>query len=54
MNIDVSNLPPDLTEPPKDARGWVAFQPSTGKAWRKLDGEWLPIAEAQRLIEERQ
>lgn len=51
--IDVSSLPPDLIEPPRDAHGWLAWQPSTGKVWRKVDGEWLQFAEAQKLIEER-
>lgn len=51
--IELHNLPPELSEPPKDARGWIALQPSTGKMWRKLDGKWLPIAEANALIEAR-
>ncbi|WP_194393640.1 hypothetical protein [Bradyrhizobium sp. CCBAU 51765] len=47
------NLPPELGEPPKEARGWIAFQPATGKAWRKIAGKWLPIVEANALIEAR-
>jgi len=53
MKIDVSNLPPDLTEPPPGAKGNYAFQPSTGKIWRKLNGEWLPIADARKRIKAR-
>lgn len=49
MKIELHNLPPDLSEPPKNARGWLAWQPSTGKAWRKIDGEWLPIEEANAI-----
>lgn len=52
-SIDVSNLPAKMTEPPSDARGWFAWQPSTGKVWRKVAGEWLQFAEAQKLLEER-
>lgn len=50
-NINLGALPPDLTEPPSDARGWLAFQPSSSKVWWKIKGEWLPIDEAlkQRL-----
>lgn len=44
--INLGSLPPNMTEPPKDARGWLAFQPSTGKVWWKIEGEWLPIDEA--------
>lgn len=44
--ISLGNLPPQLTEPPQDARGWLAFQPSTGRVWWKIDGKWLPIDEA--------
>ncbi|WP_431014682.1 hypothetical protein [Bradyrhizobium pachyrhizi] len=51
--IDPSNLPPELAEPPQDAPGWIAFQLSTAKVWRKLNGKWLPIAEAQELIRNR-
>ncbi|NYG46146.1 hypothetical protein GGD67_003617 [Bradyrhizobium sp. IAR9] len=28
--------------PPPDERGWIAFQPSTGKVRWKIDGKWLP------------
>ncbi|RXH41060.1 hypothetical protein [Bradyrhizobium zhanjiangense] len=52
-NVELHNLPLDLSAPPPDARGWLAFQPSTEKAWRKVDGKWLPIAEANALIEAR-
>ncbi|MCS3449564.1 MULTISPECIES: hypothetical protein [Bradyrhizobium] len=51
--IDPSNLPPELTEPPPDAPGWLAFQPATAKVWQKLDGTWLPISEAQERIRNR-
>lgn len=47
--IELHNLPPELAEPPADARGSLAWQPSTGKAWRKIDGKWLPIAEANEV-----
>ncbi|MBB4391823.1 hypothetical protein GGD62_000891 [Bradyrhizobium sp. ERR14] len=53
MKIDLHNLPPELTEPHHDARGWLAWQPSKDKAWRKLDGKWLPIAEANAIVEAR-
>lgn len=56
MKIELNNLPPDLTEPPPDAPdacGWLAFQPSTCKVWWKIDGKWLPIAEALALREAR-
>lgn len=53
MKIELHNLPPELAEPPKEARGWIAFQPATGMAWRKVTGKWLPIAEANALIEAR-
>ena len=51
--INLGSLPPDMTEPPPDARCWLAWQPSTGKAWRKVDGKWLPIAEANAIVEAR-
>lgn len=51
--INLNNLPPELTEPPPDARGWLAFQPSTAKIWWKIDGKWLPIEEALALREAR-
>ncbi|MGY4313722.1 hypothetical protein [Bradyrhizobium sp. JR3.5] len=51
--IDPSNIPQELTEPPSEAAGWLAFQPTSGKVWRKLDGTWLPIAEARKLIDQR-
>lgn len=51
--IQPNNIPSDLSEPPPDARGWLALQPSSGKIWWKLDGKWLPIAEARALIETR-
>ncbi|WP_181769460.1 hypothetical protein [Bradyrhizobium sp. UNPA324] len=54
MTIELHNLPPDVTEPPADACGLVAFQPSTGKTWQKVDGKWLPSAEANALIESRE
>ncbi|WP_157461016.1 MULTISPECIES: hypothetical protein [Bradyrhizobium] len=53
MKIELHKLPPDVSEPPREARGWVAFQPSTGKIWQKVDGEWLRSAEANALIEAR-
>ncbi|UFW82880.1 hypothetical protein BjapCC829_23105 [Bradyrhizobium barranii] len=53
MKIEANNIPARLSEPPRDVRGWLAWQPSTGKAWRKVDGKWLPIAEANALIEAR-
>ncbi|MFK4537930.1 hypothetical protein ABIA00_006113 [Bradyrhizobium ottawaense] len=53
MKLNLGNLPPEMTEPPPDARGWIAFQPSTGRCWRKLDGEWLRIEEALARIEAR-
>ncbi|UPK16100.1 hypothetical protein [Bradyrhizobium sp. 131] len=53
MTIELGNLPPEFTEPPPDVRGWLAFQPSTGKAWRKIDGKWLPIAEANAIANAR-
>ncbi|MGY4370745.1 hypothetical protein ACVW1A_006810 [Bradyrhizobium sp. LB1.3] len=53
VKINPNNLPPDMTAPPPDARGWLAFQPSSGKIWWKLNGEWLPIAKARALIESR-
>ncbi|WP_314960954.1 hypothetical protein [Bradyrhizobium cosmicum] len=53
QKIELHNLPPELTEPPPDARGLVAFQPSTGRTWQKVDGKWLPSAEANALIEAR-
>lgn len=40
--INLSNLPPDLTEPPPEAKSWLAYQPSSGKFWWRIDGEWLP------------
>lgn len=52
--IELHNLPPEIIEPPKDAIGLVAFQPSTGKTWQKVDGEWLLSAEANALIEARE
>ncbi|SCB33875.1 hypothetical protein GA0061098_1006176 [Bradyrhizobium shewense] len=53
IKIELHDLPPELTEPPPDARGWLAWQPLTCKAWRKLDGKWLPIAEANAIVEAR-
>ncbi|WP_167772341.1 hypothetical protein [Bradyrhizobium frederickii] len=53
MKMDRGIVPPELSEPPPDARGWIAWQPSTGKAWRKIDGKWLPIAEANAIVETR-
>ncbi|MFK4507083.1 hypothetical protein LPJ38_26810 [Bradyrhizobium daqingense] len=53
MKVDLHNLPPELTEPPADARGWLAWQPSTGNAWRRVDGVWLPIAEANAIVKAR-
>lgn len=53
MRINLGNLPPELTEPPPDARGWLAFQPSSGKIWWRLSGKWLPIAEALALRQTR-
>ncbi len=53
MTVELHNLPADLTEPPPDARGWLAFQPSTGKAWRRVDRMWRPIAEANAILEAR-
>ncbi|UPT93859.1 hypothetical protein J4G48_0031610 [Bradyrhizobium barranii subsp. apii] len=53
MKINLGNLPPELTEPPADARGTLAFQPSTGKVWRKVDGQWFRIEEALKRIEEK-
>lgn len=53
MKVELHNLPPELTEPPRDAIGLVAFQPSTGRIWQKVDGRWLPSAEANALIESR-
>jgi hypothetical protein len=53
MKINLGNLPPDMTEPPPDACGWLAFQPSTGRVWWKIDGKWLPIEEALALREAR-
>ncbi|MCD9898135.1 hypothetical protein QIH85_43015 [Bradyrhizobium japonicum] len=53
MKLNLGNLPPDMTEPPPDARGWIAFQPTTGKVRRKVDGEWLRIEEALARIEAR-
>lgn len=49
MTVELHNLPPEFGEPPAGARGWIAWQPSTGKAWRKLDGKWLPIDEANAI-----
>ncbi|SFU59248.1 hypothetical protein [Bradyrhizobium arachidis] len=40
MKIELHNLPPDLAAPPPDAKGWLAYQPSTRKVWWKIDGEW--------------
>ncbi|WP_181769850.1 hypothetical protein [Bradyrhizobium sp. UNPF46] len=54
MKIELHNLPPELTEPPRDAIGLVALQPSTGKIWQKVDGEWLPSAEANAILEARE
>jgi hypothetical protein len=54
MNVDLGNLPPDLTEPPPDANGWLAFQPSTSKVWWGIGGVWLRIEEALALREARQ
>ncbi|WP_154694131.1 hypothetical protein CIT37_41795 [Bradyrhizobium ottawaense] len=54
MKIELHNLPPELTEPPADAIGLVAFQPSTGKTWQKVDGVWLPSAEANAILEARE
>ncbi|WP_445222133.1 hypothetical protein ACKWRH_20885 [Bradyrhizobium sp. Pa8] len=51
MKINLGALPPELTEPPPGAYGWIAFQPSTGKVWRKVDGKWLRITEALERIE---
>ncbi|WP_441280130.1 hypothetical protein [Bradyrhizobium sp. 63_E2_N1_3] len=53
MKLNLGNLPPELTEPPPQARGWIAFQPSTGKVWRRVDGVWLRIEEALARIEAR-
>ncbi|MGY4411959.1 hypothetical protein ACVWW4_003695 [Bradyrhizobium sp. LB7.1] len=53
MKIELHNLPPEVAEPPPDACGLVAFQPSTGKIWQKVDGKWLPTAEANALIDAR-
>ena len=44
-------IPPELFAPPRDAPGWIAFQPSTGNIWRKVSGEWLRISEAMSEIE---
>jgi len=52
-DINLGALPPDLNEPPNDARGWLAFQPSSGKVWWKISGQWLSIDEALKHIEER-
>lgn len=46
-------VPPEATAPAPDARGWICWQPSTGKVWRKIDGKWLPIAEANEIAEAR-
>jgi hypothetical protein len=51
--INLGNLPPELTEPPLGAYGTFAFQPSTGKVWRKVDGKWFRIEEALARIEAR-
>lgn len=48
--IDLSNLSPEMSAPPAGAKGCFAFQPSTGRIWNKLDGEWLPIKEAHSRI----
>ncbi|MDI3564941.1 hypothetical protein [Bradyrhizobium sp. Arg816] len=53
MKIELHNLPPEMTEPPPERRGWLAWQPSIGKAWRKVDGKWLPIAEANAIANAR-
>jgi hypothetical protein len=52
--IDPANLPPELTEPPADAYGNYAFQPSSGRVWQKWYGKWLPITEALKRIREGQ
>ncbi|WP_354200125.1 hypothetical protein [Bradyrhizobium sp. JR4.1] len=52
-SLELGSLPPEFAEPPAGARGWLAFQPSTGKVWRKLDGVWLRIEEALARIEAR-
>ncbi|MFK4538035.1 hypothetical protein ABIA00_006218 [Bradyrhizobium ottawaense] len=53
MKLNLGNLPPDLTEPPQDARGTLAFQPLTGRVWRRVDGQWFRIEEALARIETR-
>ncbi|WFT91416.1 hypothetical protein QA633_23930 [Bradyrhizobium barranii] len=53
MKVNLGNLPPHMAEPPPDARGQYAFQPTTGKVWRKVDGQWLRIEEALARIEAR-
>ncbi|MBH5369907.1 hypothetical protein [Bradyrhizobium glycinis] len=53
MKVELHNLPPDLSAPPPHACGWLAFQHSSGKAWRKIDGAWLPIDEANAIAEAR-
>ncbi|UPJ27082.1 hypothetical protein [Bradyrhizobium sp. CW1] len=54
MTIELHNLPADLAEPPREAIGLVSFQPSTGKIWQKVNGEWLPSAEANAILEARE
>lgn len=49
QTVELHNLPAELAEPPQDAVGWIAWQPTTGKAWRRIDGKWLPIAEANAI-----
>lgn len=51
--IDLANLPPELSEPPTDARGNYAFQPSTWRIWQRVDGVWLRIGDAQERIDAR-
>ena len=51
--IDLGNLPPDMTEPPPDAYGNLAFQPSSGKAWWKLNDKWVRAEEALAHFEAR-
>lgn len=39
-------LPPNLSEPPADLEGRLAFCPTAGKTWMRIDGKWVPLTEA--------
>jgi len=41
-------LAPGIDEPRKGLPGLLAYQPSTGKSWRKINGEWQPIGETRQ------